>query len=284
MLARKPSPPARTILVTLATLATLAAGSRPAHAATGPDELTYDVKVDLPITLAAATIWLGSDIVGDRFAPEACRWCASNGLDDGIRSALLWHGTELPQNLSNALAYGALPVLEAGFLALAMAQDNRRGEFAGNALVVGEAVAIAGVLGQLVKYTTGRERPFVHALPAEQKPLTDDPGDNNLSFYSAHTGFAFALASSAGSVATLRGYRLAPVVWVVGGVLALATGYLRIASDRHYFTDVLTGAVAGTAVGVGVPFLFHRGNDEHRLTLVPIATPGITALALAGVF
>ena len=64
----------------------------------------------------------------------------------------------------------------------------------------------------------------------------------------------------------------------------MATGYLRIASDRHYFTDVMAGAVVGTAVGVGVPFLFHRGSNAHRLALVPVATPGVTALALVGVF
>jgi hypothetical protein len=40
----------------------------------------------------------------------------------------------------------------------------------------------------------------------------------------------------------------------------------------------------GTAVGVGVPWLFHRRRDEHRLTLAPIATPQTTGLALAGVF
>ena len=68
----------------------------------------------------------------------------------------------------------------------------------------------------------------------------------------------FALAVSSGTIATLRGYRWAPWVWGVGLTLATATAYLRIAGDRHYFTDVITGAVAGSAIGFAIPLLFHN--------------------------
>jgi membrane-associated phospholipid phosphatase len=67
----------------------------------------------------------------------------------------------------------------------------------------------------------------------------------------------FGLAAASGVVASRRNYRLAPLVWGVGLTLALATGYARIAADRHYFTDVLGGAAIGTLVGGGVPFLLH---------------------------
>jgi membrane-associated phospholipid phosphatase len=40
--------------------------------------------------------------------------------------------------------------------------------------------------------------------------------------------------------------------------LAAATGYLRIAADRHYFTDVLAGAALGAGAGLTVPYLMHR--------------------------
>jgi membrane-associated phospholipid phosphatase len=258
------------------------------HKETAPrrDELTYDVRVDLPLTLAAGALWLGSDLVGDHFAPDGCRWCASNGLDDAFRDAFHWENTGAAHDASNVLAYVALPAAEVGLLALAAWRDGRRGELAGNVLVVGEAVAISGVLGQLVKYTVGRERPYVHALPPAEKSATDDPGDNNLSFYSAHTSFAFALATAAGSVATLRGYRMAPAIWAVGTAAALTIGYLRIAADRHYFTDVVTGAAVGTAVGVGVPFLFHRQRrpGASELTLVPTVDRQGSGVALVGIW
>ena len=71
---------------------------------------------------------------------------------------------------------------------------------------------------------------------------------------------AFSIAVSAGTVASMRGYRWAPLVWATGLTLGATTGYLRMAADRHYFTDVVTGAVVGSAVGFAVPYLLHRGG------------------------
>ena len=43
-----------------------------------------------------------------------------------------------------------------------------------------------------------------------------------------------------------------------------------MAADKHYLTDVLTGAVFGAALGFGLPALFHRpvkaGPVEARIT------------------
>ena len=120
-----------------------------------------------------------------------------------------------------------------------------------------------------MKFTAGRERPFVHALPADQKPLTARPADNNVSFYSSHTSFAFSLAVSTATVASMRHYRWAPVIWGVGLVSAAAVGYLRIAADQHYFTDVLVGAAAGSAIGFAVPYGFHRGAGALAVSPLP---------------
>ncbi len=108
-----------------------------------------------------------------------------------------------------------------------------------------------------MKLVVGRQRPFAHFRdPADASPR--DP-DENLSFYSGHTTLAFSLAVASGTIASMRGYALAPVVWASTLPVALATGYLRIAADKHYLTDVVAGAVLGSAVGFVVPFVFHRG-------------------------
>jgi len=99
------------------------------------------------------------------------------------------------------------------------------------------------------------------------------PDDANLSFYSGHTNFTFALAAAAATVGRLRGYRWAPAALLVGGLVAATTGYLRIAADQHYLTDVLTGAAVGTTIGVAVPYL-HRpcpGHGEGRPATVALA-------------
>ena len=56
------------------------------------------------------------------------------------------------------------------------------------------------------------------------RPRTEAPEDNNLSFYSGHTNFSFALVVSSGTVATLRGYKGAGLIWAVGLPLAALAG------------------------------------------------------------
>jgi membrane-associated phospholipid phosphatase len=126
-----------------------------------------------------------------------------------------------------------------------------------DAVILVETVAVQAALNQLVKFAVGRERPFVHILPAGEKRLTPAPSDNNLSFYSGHSSLAFSLAVGAGTIAHLRGYRSEPVIWAVGLPLAAGAAYLRMAADKHYATDVIVGSIVGAALGVAVPSLFH---------------------------
>jgi membrane-associated phospholipid phosphatase len=143
-------------------------------------------------------------------------------------------------------------------------------------LLVAEATGLAMSLDQVVKFAVGRQRPFVRYRNFPEADRAPDP-DDNLSFYSGHTTFAFALAAAAGTVSDLRGYDGAPWVWGAGLGLAAATGYFRIAGDKHYLTDVLVGAATGLAVGIAVPRVFHGRRDEPgaaapaaRVTPVPL--------------
>jgi membrane-associated phospholipid phosphatase len=86
--------------------------------------------------------------------------------------------------------------------------------------------------------------------------------DDNLSFYSGHAAVTFTTSVAAGTIASMRGYSGANVVWIPGVVLASFTSYLRLGCDRHYFTDVLAGVVIGTGVGIAVPRLLHGDDDD----------------------
>jgi membrane-associated phospholipid phosphatase len=126
----------------------------------------------------------------------------------------------------------------------------------------------------------------VHALPPDQKPLTSRPADNDLSFFSGHSSEVFALTAASGTIGTMRGYRWAPLVWSVGGALAVTTGYLRIAADKHWMTDVLVGAVVGAGIGFAVPYFFHSAIDDPprasaAAALRAAATPSATLMAFA---
>jgi hypothetical protein len=102
-----------------------------------------------------------------------------------------------------------------------------------------------------------------------------------------------AITAATATIATLRGYRLAPLVWIVGTTVGLTATYLQIAADRAYFTDGVAGAAIGIGVGVLVPVLFH-GRVEGRpsaalrwlegATLTSSAVPGGRVAGLGWAF
>jgi membrane-associated phospholipid phosphatase len=85
-----------------------------------------------------------------------------------------------------------------------------------------------------------------------------------------------SLAISAGTVAHMRGYRHANLLYGGGVALSLATGYLRIAADKHWSTDVLTGWIVGAAVGYAVPRYLHRNGTEIQ----PLASASMVGVAM----
>jgi membrane-associated phospholipid phosphatase len=266
-----PSPQARVRprwqLVATATVALACAAASTAHAE--ENDLRYDWRVDGVVTAAAFAFWGGTQLFESRLAPADCRWCDPGRLDASVQSALRWNDTSAANLASNLGAYVFVPLTSLGLLSLDAQREGRLDELPGDGLVIAEAVALNGALTQIVKFAVGRERPFVHELPVDQKPLTAHPADNNVSFYSSHTSFAFSLAVATATVASMRRYRWAPVIWAVGLAGAATTGYLRIAADQHYFTDVLVGAAAGSAIGFGVPYGFHRGAGALAVSPVP---------------
>jgi membrane-associated phospholipid phosphatase len=255
--------------LSLALLVALPSAAR----ADAPRPLRHDLKVDVAITATASALLLATELGKQRIAPTECRLCGTNGLDDGVRGALVWSHPERAKVTSDVLAVAVLPAAAIGstFLAARAAGDGREGLL--DALFIVEAVALAADVNQLVKLTAGRERPFVRFGDPAAPGRSRDP-DDLLSFYSGHSSIAFSVVAATGSVASLRGYRTAPWIYAVGFPLAASVAYFRMAGDMHYLSDVLTGAVIGTAVGLVAPRLLHpRERDGAttgaRLAIVP---------------
>ncbi len=255
----------------------------PAPVAPAVPALPYSLTTDATITGAAIAFWIGSEALKGHLAPDTCRWCDPPGFDSSVRDALRWQNTERANVISYVLPLAVEPLFVFGMDALAASRDQAPPRAAWvDALVISEATSIAMAMNQVVKFIVGRERPFVHALPEADKPNTAHPSDNNVSFYSGHATMAFAMAVSGGTVASMRRYRLAPLIWGGGLALAAVTAYLRIAADRHYASDVTTGAVLGSVTGFAVPHLFH---NPRRLIVAPAPIDGGgAALALRGTF
>jgi hypothetical protein len=230
----------------------------PPARADAPRPLRGELAIDVPVTAGTLAFWMGTELAKDELAPARCRFCGTNALDAGARDLLVVRNVEVPRRASDVLAGGLLPAAVAAHQLLAARAAGDTGAGGRDLLYVAEAVGIAGSLNQIVKYAVGRQRPFVrYGAPG----AATDP-DDNLSFYSGHTSLAFSLVASAGTISTLRGYRSAPWVWGIGMTLATTVGYLRIAGDKHYLTDVLVGAAVGAGVGVAVPLALHGRDDR----------------------
>ena len=82
-------------------------------------------------------------------------------------------------------------------------------------------------------------------------------------------------------MARLRGYPAWPAVYAVGFGTAAAIGYLRMAADEHWLSDVVAAAAVGAGLGVAVPLFFHRGGHEEELTFTPLSG-GVVGLRVSG--
>lgn len=241
-----------------------------------PEPLRLDLPVTLGVTAGAGALaLLGVALEGD-LAARACRSCEPNPFDRWVRGELRWRDTVAARLGSDVLA-GAVPLGAAAALALSgWRAGGSRAAFEDLA-VAAEAFSIALLATEVVKLAAGRQRPYAWADPAARD------ADANLSFWSGHTAATFAAASAAGTVARLRGYRSWPWILGIGLAGATATGWLRIAADRHWATDVLVGAAVGSAAGFGLPMLLHgrRGDGATApggLSLTPLP------LGIAGTF
>ncbi|MFO0585061.1 MAG: phosphatase PAP2 family protein [Anaeromyxobacter sp.] len=242
-------------------------------AAAAEPELSKDRR-DLWITAGAGAVVLGLELAKGAIVPDGCRWCATNGLDDGVRRRLVWSDPKVARLTSDGIAGLALPAGAAAYLVLAARNGPGWREGAWDTVYVAEAAALSMTLNQIVKLAVVRQRPYAahgNWAYADRKTTSDD----NLSFWSSHTAVSFAIATSAGTIASMRGRDEAPWVWAIGLGAATAAGYFRIAADKHYLTDVLTGAVVGSAFGLAVPKLLHGkvegpGQGATGLTVVPV--------------
>jgi membrane-associated phospholipid phosphatase len=165
------------------------------------------------------------------------------------------------------------------------------------ALMNAEAMAVTAAIQGLVSAVGSRERPYgrpggicddgVHST------TSDCVHDNRYrSFFSGHTSQAFvsaALTCAHHANIPLYGSRTADqLACVTHLALAGAIGTLRIVADMHYASDVITGAVIGSTVGLAIPYLWHYKPAEETARVSPWAgvrlLPMPNGLAVTGFF
>jgi membrane-associated phospholipid phosphatase len=239
------------------------------HTATPRVRLRSNLAVDLAVTgaLAAMLITWGVAIKPNLSAPS-CTICDGpngkvNAVDDFFRTTFKLSPDSPAGTVSDVFGYGVAPLTGVALAIAVPAHDGRLNEAPENLLLIVEATLTYAVLQQGLTALLPRERPAVHAEPSPDRESSLQRHSSLESFPGGHNGLAFAVAAAGGTVATLRGYRLAPLVWIVGGAIGFVTTYLRMAADRHYFTDLTAGAALGIGTGIAIPLLFHRPFGER---------------------
>lgn len=114
-------------------------------------------------------------------------------------------------------------------------------------------LGLTGLTKELVR----RPRPYVYNPDV---PLTIKTSrDATTSMYSGHTSTAASMSMF--SAMTLQHYhkgaKWMPLVWTSAVILPLGTGILRYRAGKHFWSDVITGYVAGSLTGLLIPVL-HR--------------------------
>jgi len=92
--------------------------------ADGARLLAYDLRVDVPLTVVGAGLWLTSSLLQDSLVPAQCRWCDDNAFDRRARDALRWSDPAPAGTLSDVLVACAIPAVSLGGLALARLVDR----------------------------------------------------------------------------------------------------------------------------------------------------------------
>jgi membrane-associated phospholipid phosphatase len=131
-----------------------------------------------------------------------------------------------------------------------------------------------GVTG-ITKSLTKRIRPYLYntsftveerfAFQGEEAPVA------RTSFFSGHTSTAFSSAVFLSKTFTdIYGKTtLSKIIWVGSLSLATATAIARVEAGVHFPTDVIVGAVAGSAIGYFIPVLHKATHEKFSFTVFP---------------
>jgi membrane-associated phospholipid phosphatase len=235
-------------------------------------------RVGAPEYAATAALFAGHVIVRHWVEPAATAlWTRPLPLDEGIRNVTVARassGRRVTGRISDTVALLSIaqPLIIDSLFVAGLGDHNS--DVAWQLEIISlQSYSITVFLNTVAKRAFARERPY-GVMCARDKTYTDcEDLDRFRSFYSGHAAMT---ATSAGLVCAhhthvpLYGGGWADPAACLGALFGtIATGTLRIASDRHWASDVFVGHVLGLASGFVLPSLlyyrgFSRRPSEHR--------------------
>lgn len=184
--------------------------------------------------VGAAALWGTSQLVGPPLLADSPRWESAPNLDISVRDRLRWQDMQAASNASDVLLWGlAMPSV---FWAPALSDR----EYGYGFRLMSRTMILNGLLTQSLKLGFARQRPYAQFNTRASKGY-----DDNLSFVSGHSSFAFAMFFNASYLLEQRYPQKATLFKLAAFVLASSTAYFRVAGDKHYLTDITAGAAVG---------------------------------------
>lgn len=218
------------------------------------NKLIITPRTDIPLLVGTATTSAGIALIRDeRFVPMKFTGKAEliNLVDRPI-AGIHQPGLAIVSDLTLAATILASPV----FLAFT---HNKPNSIVDELFLVAESISLTHFLLQITKTAVNRPRPLMYAknLPGKQRFRAD----NFLSFFSGHaaTTFSFATSTTMLAAKSNTSMPLKAASAIVTFSLASVTSVLRVASGKHFITDVLSGAIIGAATSMVV--IEAHGND-----------------------
>jgi membrane-associated phospholipid phosphatase len=131
-----------------------------------------------------------------------------------------------------------------------------------------------GVTG-ITKSIVGRTRPYLYNTsftPQERFDFQEHGAPKaSTSFFSGHSSSAFASAVFLSKMYTdIYGKGTwSTIIWCSSLSLASVSAYCRVAAGEHFPTDVIVGAVVGSAIGYVIPTLHKKNTEKISLSVLP---------------
>ena len=229
------------------------------------ESLFYASKtLDIPLAIiSASTALTGLYFIKDTEVP--------NSIKDKL-SLLPWDkpfaGTysENADLWSDILNVGLLFPIAISGTALAQ-NDIQKNDFWKVLLMYSEALALQSGLNLLTRSFQLWPRPYLYKNGKAEKAKGEAYG----SFYSGHVSAAFTSAV----FTSYLFHKIYPnskyKTWVTAAsfTLASAVAVLRIAAGKHYPTDVIAGALAGSGISLGVIALHEHFKSDISVSAAP---------------
>ena len=127
----------------------------------------------------------------------------------------------------------------------------------------------------ITKSMAGRIRPYLYNTELTVDERFQAQGKDapiaNTSFFSGHSSstFAFAVFLSKTYTDIYGKGTWSKIIWGTSLTLASATAYSRVAAGEHFPTDVIVGAVVGSAVGYAIPVLHKIYPEKAEISVLP---------------